>query len=252
MATPVKRYWEPKSSGSSGHWGPSMDWTPMAMPTDHDHPDKSDIAQRDQVERRNGNDGLEQCAVAVHRHTAEPVGQRAERHHQDGSEACGNEQAYRTDRIVSGKDAGRHAHERHQEGGVDGRIAVLAHPQADAKEHILLGVLPERADGVLDHILVLLQLLEAGVSLSLSRMKMATAIRMKLARKGTRHSQPCKDVLVSHGNQSKGSRAEEGAQLDAHERQGCEETTTAARSYFGDQRGGAGLLRAGAEALEDP
>ena len=126
----------------------------------HDNPDQRDIAQRHQVERRQRDERLEQRTVAVDRHPAEPVGQRTERDHHDGREARGDEQADRTDELVAGKNAVLGRQERDEQGGVDRGIAVFAHPQADADQHVLLRVLPQLADGVLDHILVLFQFLE--------------------------------------------------------------------------------------------
>jgi hypothetical protein len=74
---------------------------------------------------------------------------------------------------------------------------------------------------------------------------------MKLARNGTRQSQPCRYGLVRQCHQCKGARPQEGAQLDADERQGGEETTTPARRNFRNQRGRAGLLGPRPQALDD-
>ena len=57
--------------------------------------------------------------------------------------------------------------------------------------------------------------------------------------------------LVGHGNEGKRAGAEQGAQLDADERERGEETTTATRRDLGDQRSGAGLFRTGTQSLAD-
>ena len=92
---------------------------------------------------------------------------------------------------------------------------------------------------------------KTGVSFSRSRMNTAMTIRMTLARNGTRHSQPCSTSLSARAIRAKVPAPRSVPELDANERQGGEETTTAARGHFGDQRGGAGLLGTGAQALED-
>ena len=92
---------------------------------------------------------------------------------------------------------------------------------------------------------------KTGVSFSRSRMNTAMTIRMTLARKGTRHSQPCRTSLSARAIRAKVPAPRSVPELDANERQGGEETTTAARGHFGDQRCGAGLLGSGAQALQD-
>ena len=195
--------------------------------------------------------GLEERPVAVDRNPAEPVRQRTERDDHDGGEARGNEQAHGSDELVAGEDPVLCRQEGDQQGGVDGGVAVLAHPQANTDQGVLLGVLPQLADGVLGHVLVLLKFLEDGRFLQPQPDEDGNRNQEHAGQERHPPQPALQRGLVRHGNQRKGPGAEQGAQLDADERERSEEAPTAARCDFGNQRGGPGLLRAGAQALND-
>ncbi|MCY1228093.1 hypothetical protein D9M72_403900 [compost metagenome] len=194
---------------------------------------------------------MEQGAVAVYRDTTVTVRECAERDHHDGSKAGRNEQAYRPDELVAREHAVLCRQERDQERGIDRGVAVLSHAQSDADQDVLLGVLPQLADGVLDHVLVLFELLE--YRRFLEPQPNEDGHRNKDDAGQERHTpQPAfKDGFVSHGDQCKRAGTEEGAQLDADERQGSKESTATARRHFGNQCCCTGLFSTGAEALED-
>ena len=72
----------------------------------HDRPDEGDVAEGDQIERRQGDDRLEERTVAVDGDTAEPVGQGTEGDHHDRSEAGGDQQPGGADELVAREDTG--------------------------------------------------------------------------------------------------------------------------------------------------
>ena len=90
-----------------------------------------------------------------------------------------------------------------------------------------------------------------GVSFSLRRMKRATTIRTKLARKRNTPQPAFKHAFVGHANEREGTGTKEGSELDAHERQRSEVAAALGRSDFGDQCCCACLFGSGAEALDD-
>ena len=213
---------------------------------DHDD-DGGDIATAQHPPDGKSNQQLKDRERAVHDHPPVAVGQDPRQRHDQGTKGRGKHEAKGSDRTFEPHNADDVTD---CQGLIDRRSAVFTHAKADAQEQRLPRAFQQVGQRSVIDLVASLQLGELGRLLQTQPDPDRDGDDDDAEQERQAPQPRLGDVIDPQQQDEIDEGCRNGAELDAHEGQRREEAAPVARRIFGHQHGRPGLLRSGAEPLQ--